>query len=139
MRFSGSASKLKMVKSNIDCVYCVIVTGEDGFHEDRYTCTMDHANFLKLKNHINRYKLIRSYLNFYALPVAFKVTPIQLKKFSNYQDSKEAISKVMEWFGLDTRPRWKKQHKNIYQRIMWDIRNLKRHQLLNSVPGDKLR
>ena len=122
-----------MVKSNIDCVYCVIITGPDNdFHDDRYTCTMDHANFLKLKNHIDRYCYG---FNFYAIPVAYNVTPLQLKKFSNYQDSK-AVSEVIEWFA-DEIGSWKKRHKNIYQRIMWDIRNLKRHQLLYSIPGDK--
>jgi len=123
-----------MVKSNIDCVYCVIVTGKDGFIEDRYTCTMDHANFLKLKNHINRYN---NGFNFYAIPVAHRVTPIQLKKFRNYEDSKKAISKVMEWFADMIYP-WKKQHKNNFRHILWTIEHKKRHQILYSVPGDKL-
>jgi len=134
LRFTGSALKYKMVKSNIDCVYCVIITGPyNDFHDDRYTCTMDHANYLKLKNHIDRY--ITGF-NFYAIPVAYNVTPLQLKKFSNYHDSK-AISEVLKWFEFDSLKWWKDEHKDKLDLSLIEIRTKKRHQLLYSIPGDK--
>ena len=124
-----------MVKSNIDCVYCVIITGPyNDFHDDRYTCTMDHANFLKLKNHIDRY--ITGF-NFYAIPVAYNITPKQLKKFGDYEDSKEAISQVLKWFEFDSLEWWKDEHEDKLDLSLVKIRTKKRHQLLYSIPGDK--
>ena len=96
-------------------IYCVIVTGpENSFYHDRYTCTMIHSDFLKLKTHIDKYF---DGFEFYAIPVAHNITPKQLLKFYNVEGSALAIREVLKWFEHDADEIWLEAHRQNYKMV----------------------